>query len=91
MVNFYKRTVKADHELKMAKEVIIKNYRLQIVDGNKDLSELDRKLFKHSLGSSILVSNSLIKPEIFKFTTKVTSELENIYANSKDPTKINEH
>lgn len=56
----------------MAKEIIIKNYRLRIVDAKVDLTEKDRRIMKLNKGTSIYVANSLIKPEIFRYSTKVT-------------------
>jgi len=37
-LDYYKRSVKNDLELKIEKEIIIKNYRLRLVDGSKDIS-----------------------------------------------------
>lgn len=49
------------------------------MDGSKDLNDLDRKLMKLNKGTSIYVSNSLIKPEIYRFSTQVTDALENAF------------
>jgi hypothetical protein len=72
-IDYYKRSVKTDEELNMMKEVIIKNYRLRVVDASKDLTAQDRKLMVNNKGTSIFVANSLIKPEIFKYSTKVSN------------------
>ena len=67
------RSVKPEAELNMRKEIIIKNYRLRVVDANVDLTEKDRRIMKLNKGTSIYVSNSLIKPEIYRYSTKVTN------------------
>ena len=45
-VAYYKRSFKSDEDLAILPEVIIKNYRLRVVDAAKDLSLLDRRLMK---------------------------------------------
>jgi hypothetical protein len=55
--------------------VIIKNYRLRMVDAVNDISEKDKKLMIRQTGSKIYVSNSLIKPEIYRYSTKVSDAL----------------
>ena len=87
-IDFYKRSVKPEAELNMRKEIIIKNYRLRIVDANVDLSEKDRRIMKLNKGTSIYVANSLIKPEIYRYSTKVTSIIEDVFPimyGNKDP------
>ena len=72
----------------MRKEIIIKNYRLRIVDANVDLSEKDRRIMKLNKGTSIYVANSLIKPEIYRYSTKVTSIIEDVFPimyGNRDP------
>lgn len=66
------------------KEVIIKNYRLRIVDAHKDLSEQDRKLMKLNRGTSIYVANSLIKPEIYRYSTKVSNAMVEVFHEMRD-------
>lgn len=66
------------------KEVIIKNYRLRIVDAHKDLSEKDRKLMKLNRGTSIYVANSLIKPEIYRYSTKVSNAMVEVFHEMRD-------
>jgi hypothetical protein len=56
----------------MEKEVIIKNYRLRVVDAAKDITPEDRKLMLLNKGTSIYVANSLIKPEMYRFSTNVS-------------------
>jgi len=53
----------------MKKEIIIKNYRLRVIDANKDITPEDRKLMLLNKGTSIYVANSLIKPEIYRYST----------------------
>jgi hypothetical protein len=78
-VDFYKRSVKTEGQLNFEKEVIIKNYRLQVVDASKDITDLDRRLMHLNQGTSIYVSNSLLRPEKHKYSTEVNStELGNI-------------
>ena len=38
-IDFYKRSVKPEEELNKKKQIIIKNYRLRLIDAAKDLSE----------------------------------------------------
>ena len=78
-IDFYKRSVKPEAELNMRKEIIIKNYRLRVVDANVDLTDKDRRIMKLNKGTSIYVANSLIKPEIYRYSTKVTNLITNIF------------
>ena len=71
--------------MKVQKEVMIKNYRLRVVDAAKDLSEKDRKLMKLNKGTSIYVSNSLIKPEIYRYSTKVSNAMADVFHEMRDP------
>ena len=68
----------------MKKEVIIKNYRLRVVDANKDLTEKDRRIMKLNKGTSIYVSNSLVKPEIYRYSTKVSSVITEVFPEMVD-------
>jgi hypothetical protein len=63
--------------------MIIRNYRLRMVDANTDISEMDRKLMVRNKGCPIFVSNSLVKPDIFRYSTKVSSAMANVF-NSID-------
>lgn len=63
----------------MQKEVIIVNYRLRVIDGSKDLTPLERKLMQQNKGTSILVANSLVKPEIFSYSTKVSHSMGDVF------------
>ena len=68
----------------MHKEVVIKNYRLRVIDATKDLTEQDRKLMKQNKGTSIYVANSLVRPEIYRFSTKVSNAIVEVFAEMKD-------
>jgi hypothetical protein len=74
IVEFYKRTVK-DCDINAPvneKEIMIRNYRLHIVtDEAKELSQTDREILGLNNGTTIYVNNSIIKPEVFHFTTSV--------------------
>lgn len=83
-IAFWKRAIKTEAELGVQKEVIIKNYRLRIVDAHKDLSEQDRKLMKLNRGTSIYVANSLIKPEIYRYSTKVSNAMVEVFHEMRD-------
>jgi hypothetical protein len=63
----------------MEKEIIIKNYRLRVIDALKDISEQDRQLMHLNKGTSIYVANSLLKPEIYRYSTKVTNTFSEIF------------
>ncbi len=45
-IEYYKRSIKSQNEFQMQKEVVIKNYRLRVIDASKDLTDIDRKLMK---------------------------------------------
>ena len=38
-IEYYKRSMKSQNEYQMQKEVVIKNYRLRVVDAAKDLTD----------------------------------------------------
>jgi hypothetical protein len=77
MVDFYKRSVKDDKEIKSKREIMIKNYRLYLVkDSIYEIDDESRALFTNNKGTCIYVSNSIIKPEIHKFKTEITDKLE---------------
>lgn len=78
-IDYYKRALKSDNDINIKKEIIIKNYRLRVVDANKDLTDLDRKLMKVNKGTSIHVANSLIKPEIYRFSTRVSDVIKEVF------------
>lgn len=78
-IDFYKRSVKPEAELNMKKEIIIKNYRLRVVDANRELSDKDRRIMKLNKGTSIYVANSLIKPEIYRYSTKVSNLIADVF------------
>jgi len=70
--------------MQMQKEVVIKNYRLRVIDAAKDLTDNDRKLMKQNKGTSIYVANSLIRPEIYRFSTRVSNAIVEVFAEMKD-------
>lgn len=78
-IDFYKRSVKPEAELNMRKEIIIKNYRLRVVDAAVDLTDKDRRIMKLNKGTTIYVANSLIKPEIYRYSTKVTNMITDLF------------
>lgn len=78
-IDYYKRSVKTEAELNMQKEIIIKNYRLRVVDAKVDLTEKDKRIMKLNKGTSIYVANSLIKPEIYRYSTKVSNVITEIF------------
>ena len=67
--------------------MIIKNYRLRLVDANTEISEQDKKLMIQQKGSKIWVSNSLIKPEIYRYSTKVSDAMTQAFAIMRDEEK----
>ncbi|CDW77756.1 dynein heavy chain axonemal [Stylonychia lemnae] len=75
IIEYYKRSVKLNGDLDKNKEIMIKNYRLHVVTDDQDLSEKDRKLLGLTTGTSIYVSNSIVKPETFKFSTKIVHQM----------------
>jgi hypothetical protein len=77
IIEFYKRQVKNEQDIGMNREIMIRNYRLHLVkDATKEgIDERQRALFTINKGTSIHVSNSILKPEIHKFTTKLTDQL----------------
>lgn len=83
-IEYYKRSMKSQNEYQMQKEVVIKNYRLRVIDATKDLTDQDRKLMKQNKGTSIYVANSLVRPEIYRFSTKVSNAIVEVFAEMKD-------
>ena len=83
-IEYYKRSVKTTDVLDQRKEIIIKNYRLRMVDANKDLTEKDRRVMKLNKGTSIYVSNSLVKPEIYRYSTKVSNAITEAFPDLLD-------
>lgn len=83
-IDYYKRSIKSNNELQIDKEVIIKNYRLRVIDASKDITDFDRKLMKVNKGTSIHVANSLIRPEIYRFSTRVSNAIVEVFAEMRD-------
>jgi hypothetical protein len=76
VAELYKRQVKPDKEVGTRVKLMIKNYRLHCIkDEANELNPAVRKLSNLSKGTSIYVSNSLIKGEIFHYGTSVTDKL----------------
>ena len=86
-LNFFKRSIKNEGQIKKKKDVIIKNYRLRLVDANTEISEQDKKLMIQQKGSKIWVSNSLIKPEVYRYSTKVSDAMTQAFAIMRDEEK----
>ena len=60
---------------------MIKNYRLYVVRNplKEGISEQTKSLFELNKGTNIFVSNSIVKPEKHKFSTKVTDAIVHAY------------
>ena len=82
-IDYYKRSIKPTDVLNQDKEVIIKNYRLRVIDAKVDLTERDRKIMKLNKGTCIYVSNSLVKPEIYRYSTKVSNAIVEVFAEMR--------
>jgi hypothetical protein len=68
---------------------MIKNYRIHLIkDAEKEVDPKMRALFNLNRGTSIHVSNSIIKPEIYKYSTKVTTKLQDCYPFLDDPSAL---
>jgi len=60
---------------------MIRNYRLHLVTKDSELTPEDREHLGLNSGTTIYVNNSIIKPEVFNFTTSVLRDeavLENL-------------
>ena len=85
VVELYKRQVKKDRELLNKPELMIKNYRLYLVKNpTQELDPYTRSLLTLNKGTSISVSNSIMKPEIHKFGTSVTGRLADLFPLLKE-------
>ena len=72
--------MKGDQELNCKKGILIRNYRLLVLkDVDQEIDERSRFLFTLNKGTSIYVSNSIIKPEIFKFGTQISDQIVQAY------------
>jgi hypothetical protein len=60
---------------------MIKNYRLHVVRDpvNEGITKQVKSLFELNKGTSIPVSNSILKPEKHKFSTRVQGRMEEMY------------
>mmetsp|Transcript_42650 Transcript_42650/g.65420 ORF Transcript_42650/g.65420 Transcript_42650/m.65420 type:complete len:124 (+) Transcript_42650:764-1135(+) len=81
IVDFYKRSVKGDREMSHRSEIMIRNYRLRYIKNptSEGIDDHKKSLFTLNKGTSIHVSNSILKPEIHKFGTQVSSKLTQVY------------
>jgi hypothetical protein len=84
-INYYKRSIKPTDILNQKNEIIIKNYRLRVIDAKIDLTERDRRIMKLNKGTSIYVSNSIVKPEIYRYSTKVSDAIVEVFAEMRGP------
>ena len=86
IIQLYKRQVKDDTHLGHSNEVIIKNYRLFVVrDPVKEgMTDDVRSLFESNRGTTIHVSNSIVRPERLKFSTQVSEAITEAYPELKD-------
>lgn len=57
---------------------MIKNYRLLAIN-DESLSSDEVLFLTKNKGTSIMVNNSIIKPEIFQFSTAVTDIIKDAY------------
>ena len=57
---------------------MIKNYRLLAIN-DESLSSDEILFLTKNKGTSIMVDNSIIKPEIFQFSTAVTDIIQDVY------------
>ena len=80
VIELYKRSVKGDKELGSRKEVMIRNYRLRVLkDAARELTPETRALLLLNKGTTIHVSNSIIRPEKHQFGTEVSDRLAHVY------------
>jgi hypothetical protein len=80
IVDFYKRAVKDEKSIRSKKEIMIRNYRLYVVkDSDAEIDDKSRALMTLNKGTCIHVSNSLVKPEIYKFSTAVSNQIADVY------------
>jgi len=76
VVELYKRQVKADKDVGTRTQVMIRNYRLHVVkDVARELSQEARRLCTLNKGTTIHVANSIIRPEVHSYGTRVTDKL----------------
>jgi hypothetical protein len=85
-VDFYKRAVKDEKTIRSKKEIMIRNYRLYVVkDSDVEIDDESRALMTLHKGTSVHVSNSLVKPEKYKFSTSVSNKIAEVYPFLADP------
>jgi len=73
------------------KEIMIRNYRLHLVKdpSEEGIDDYVRSLFTQNKGTSIFVSNSILKPEIHKFGTHISDHLTKVYPFLNEPRQSN--
>ena len=81
IIEFYKRQVKNERDIGVNREIMIRNYRLHLVKNaaEEGIDARVRALFTLNRGTSIHVSNSVLKPEIHQFSTKISDRLPELY------------
>jgi hypothetical protein len=85
IVDFYKRAVKDEKTIRSKKEVMIRNYRLYVVkDSDAEIDDKSRALMTLHKGTSVHVSNSLVRPEMYKFSTAVSTKIAEVYPFLQD-------
>lgn len=59
---------------------MIKNFRFHVIKDlvKEGITEKQRSLFEQNKGTSIVVSNSIIRPEKIKFTTQVSESIQKL-------------
>ena len=78
--------MKPDKEYGHNREIMIRNYRLHLVKDPvaEGIDANARALLVLNKGTTIHVGNSILRPEIHKYTTKVLNMLPEIYPVLKD-------
>jgi hypothetical protein len=78
---FYKRQVKNERDIGVNREIMIRNYRLHLVKNaaEEGIDARARALLTLNRGTSIHVSNSVLRPEIHQFSTKISDHLPELY------------
>ena len=86
IVEFYKRSVKKPSHAELGTEIMIHNYRLRAVEEKDEFTEKERNFMVLNQGTSIYMNNSIIKPEVYKFSTKIKDDIESKFL--KDTRKL---
>lgn len=67
--------MKGEKDFEKPKEIMIRNYRLVSLINDQEVTDDERKFMTKNEGTNIYVSNSIIKNEIFKFSTHVQENI----------------